>query len=403
MSPRPIVLDPDIQRLQNLQLEVEVSHGHLLVHSVPYVDAQRNVCRGIVVTNLGGNIGSLGKPPDHQVWFVGDFPHKQDGRPLEVLRHSELALLWEGFSANFRFSNKPEQYANTGFPDYTSKMLHYIEIIANEAAAIDPSATPYTGKVIVPTQDDAVFHYWDSASSRAGILAVSSKLAMSRVAIVGVGGTGAYVLDQLAKTPVREIHLFDGDRFDQHNAFRAPGAASIEQLAANPLKVDYFGELYGAMHKGIVRHPFRITDQNLGDLAGFDYVFLCVDKTTVRKLISDFLIARRTPFVDTGMDLHHIPETGTLLGTCRATVCTPEKSDHFAARAPLKGEDDNDLYKSNIQVADMNAFNAILAVFKWKQFCGFYQDARDAHHLTFSINDQALTRDEAGPALQLVA
>jgi len=141
-----------------------------------------------------------------------------------------------------------------------------------------------------------------------------------------------------------------------------------------------------------------VTEENLSDLAGFNFVFLCIDNAAARKEISDSLIAAGIPFVDTGMDLHHLPDLSTLLGTCRATLCTPEKSDHFASRAPLQADGDNDLYRSNIQVADMNALNALFAVLKWKQFCGFYQDVRNAHHLTFSINDQALTRDEMVPA-----
>lgn len=45
-------------------------------------------------------------------------------------------------------------------------------------------------------------------------------------------------------------------------------------------------------------------------------------------------------------------------------------------------------------IADINALNATLAVIKWKQFCGFYQDVVKAHHTTYSINSHSLTRDE---------
>ena len=69
-----------------------------------------------------------------------------------------------------------------------------------------------------------------------------------RVAIVGLGGTGSYVLDFVAKTPVQEIHLFDGDEFLTHNAFRAPGAASLEALRRKPKKVDYLAAIYSNMH-----------------------------------------------------------------------------------------------------------------------------------------------------------
>lgn len=43
----------------------------------------------------------------------------------------------------------------------------------------------------------------------------------------------------------------------------------------------------------------------------------------------------------------------------------------------------------------MNALNANLAVIKWKQYCGFYQDIFKAHHTTYSVNSHSLTRDES--------
>ena len=55
-------------------------------------------------------------------------------------------------------------------------------------------------------------------------MAVTRKLSLKNVAIVGLGGTGSYVLDLVAKTPVRQIHLDDGDMFLQHNAFGSPSA-----------------------------------------------------------------------------------------------------------------------------------------------------------------------------------
>ena len=89
-----------------------------------------------------------------------------------------------------------------------------------------------------------------------------------------------------------------------------------------------------------------------------------------------------------------IPEDNSLFGTCRATLSTPEKSDHFDRRAPQGADAGGDIYRTNIQVADMNALNAALAVIKWKQHCGFYQDLAKAHHTTYSINAHSLTRDE---------
>jgi hypothetical protein len=397
MSQRPIVLDPDLKRLQQEGYEVEIRNGHLLVHSIPYVNAQRVVLRGIVITNLNGNVGQLGPPSDHQVWFVGEYPCHHTGAPIDCIRNtSGLVTLWPGFEAQHRFSNKP--YGATGYPDYYSKMKNYISIISNEAKVIEPDANPCTNNVMISVEEDSVFRYWDSASSRANILTVSSNLAANKVAIIGLGGTGSYILDLIAKTPVREIHLFDGDTFLQHNAFRAPGAASIKTLEERLSKVKYFALIYDAMRTGIIPHSDFITEENICELLGFDFVFICVDKSAVRKLVSSFLQDQNIPFIDVGMELTLIPEENNLIGTCRATLCTPDKSDHFDKYAPLGTDNDNDLYRSNIQVADMNALNAALAVIKWKQYCGFYQDLVKAHHTTYSINSHLLTKAEmSGP------
>ncbi len=390
MSQRPIVLNPDIRRLQEEGYEVEVLNGHLLIHSVPYVTSQKTVAYGIVVTDLNGTIGELGPPRDHQVWYAGEFPCYSTGTPIEALRHSGGQTLWSGFDVQHRFSNKPQE----GFPDYYTKMKSYVAIIANEAKVLDPCATPCTGKVIVPAvEENSVFKYYDSASSRANIIAASEKLAMDKIAIVGLGGTGSYVLDLVVKTRVREILLFDGKTFNQHNAFRSPGAASIEILETRPPKVDYYADMYGKMRHGIIPHNVYINKENAELLAQADFVFLCVDTGQSRKVISTYLRAKGIPFVDVGMDLQMIPEENRLLGTCRATLATSERHAHFDDYAPQGADTDEDLYRSNIQVADMNALNATLAVMKWKQYCGFYRDQFGVHHTTFSIDSHSLTRD----------
>ena len=130
-----------------------------------------------------------------------------------------------------------------------------------------------------------VFQYSDTASSRAEINLLTRKLEVGRVAIVGLGGTGGYVLDLVTKTPVREIHIFDGDTFSNHNAFRAPGAASLEELRARPFKVQYFHGIYSRMHRGIVPHPVYVDVTNVQVLGDMDFVFLCLEGVAARTLI----------------------------------------------------------------------------------------------------------------------
>ena len=58
---------------------------------------------------------------------------------------------------------------------------------------------------------------------RSGVRPVQDRIRGQRIAIVGLGGSGAYVLDLIAKVPVKEIHLLDSDVVEWHTLVRAPG------------------------------------------------------------------------------------------------------------------------------------------------------------------------------------
>ena len=389
-----------LQQLLAEGFEAEVHQQHLLVHSVPYVTAQRTVEMGTLVCKYVENAGEVLPPTapgdDHQVWWLGGFPCRADGSFLTDLVADTQAhqfTVFEGCVAQHRFSNKPDVWSG-GFPDHFEKVVHYATVIQSQARGIDPDADARTKRVIVPRESDSVFRYADTSSVRAEIVATSARLKLAKVAIVGLGGTGAYVLDQVAKTPVWEVHLFDGDDFRQHNAFRAPGAATKEELLQRMKKVAYYLQRYDPMRRGIIPHAFYVDASNVVELTGFDFVFVCVDKGNARKVICEHLIAQGVLFVDVGMDVVMNPETLELDGTCRVTTSTRDKNDHVSRCVPMDDDDSDALYRQNIQVADLNALNAQLAVIKWKQLFGFYEDRFKSHHAAYTAATQSLTRGE---------
>ncbi len=392
MSTKLINLNSDLKRLQDDGYEVEVRSGYLVLHSIPYVNSRCEVALGTLVTDLTLNGDQTQRPRDHQVWFAGEHPCSLSGDIIRAIgARTATQTLCEGIEVHHRFSCKPPE----GYPDYYAKMTRYVDIISNPARAIDSKANARTYKPIEASKEDSIFIYTDSASSRAGIAGLARKIAMNKIAFVGLGGTGSYALDLVTKTHVREIHLFDGDRFLQHNAFRAPGAASFKTLGDKPSKVNYYADIYGKMRHGIFPHEEYLNDETVEKLVGFDFVFLCVDNAVVRKLVSDFLHNQKIPFIDVGMKLELIEEMQCLRGTCRVTLSTPDKSNHFPQHVSLKDNSAaDDLYEKNIQVADLNALNAAMAVIKWKKYCGFYQDCHMEHQSAYVINTHQLTRDE---------
>jgi hypothetical protein len=49
------------------------------------------------------------------------------------------------------------------------------------------------------------------------------------------------------------------------------------------------------------------------------------------------------------------------------------------------------LYRTNIQISELNALNASLAVIRFKQLRGFYAEQLPPYHLLFEIGDLKTT------------
>jgi hypothetical protein len=385
----------DLQKLQNEGYELEIKSGFLLVKGVPYVNSRKEVQRGTLVVKLVLAGDKTARPDDHVAYFAGEHPCNVDGTEIAQIKHqSGERKLAEGVVIQHSFSAMPKPH--NYYPDYHAKIATYAAIFAGPAQVIDPDSRPQTFKVVPestePDKRDTPFNYIDSASSRAEIDLVTAKLKkVKKLALVGLGGTGSYVLDLVAKTPVWEIHLYDKDPFLQHNAFRAPGAPSLTELAAQPPKATWFKNIYSKMHSGIVDHTVYIDASNVEELHDMDFVFVCVDDGESKKMIVEKLEAFGVPFVDVGMGVRVSDDM--LAGTVRVTTSTPNKRGHFRNRVSFE-ELGNNEYNRNIQVADLNALNAALAVIKWKKLFGFYQDLDHEYHSTYTIGGNILLNED---------
>jgi len=380
-------------RLRNEGYDLEIRSDHLLVKDVPYVGSGRIVKRGILVMplKLAGDVTV--KPENHVAHFMGEFPCRADGRLIDTIGNvsNGRTKLGEGVEIDQTFSAKP--MPSGSYENYYDKVTQYATILSGYAQKIEPGVTAKTFRPVAAAVDEeTVFKYIDTASTRAEIGAVTAKLATVRkIAIVGLGGTGSYVLDLVAKTPVREIHLFDGDDFLQHNAFRSPGAPSLEELVTMPKKAGYLKGIYDKMRNGIFVHEDYIGADNVDALREMSFVFLCMEGTA-KKLIVEKLGEFGLPFIDVGMGVYL--SEGSLGGILRVTTSTPAQRDHVRNRVSFANDADRNEYATNIQIADLNALNAALAVIKWKKLAGFYQDLDFEHHCTYTIGGNMLRNED---------
>ena len=371
MSHALIARNKDLEGLKESGYTLRFLDGFLLVEDIPYINTEGHIKEATLVLQLDLSGDNTVQPSDHVAYWTGDFPYKKKGGKLQALGESaHNQKLIDGTTIKYMFSAKP-----TGgkYRDYEHKVKTYIEIIEREARKLEPNQTAQKWKVYRDVKPDGVFEYMETASARQNTTDISAKVENEIVAIVGLGGTGSYVLDFVAKTWVKEIHLYDGDRFLQHNAFRAPGVTGIEDLEGGPNKAAFHAGRYKKLRRGVIGHSKQIDDTNLGELKECDTVFMCIDGDVIKRNILKVCEEAGSVCIDTGMGIYR--EDDKLGGIVRITTSAPAQRKHIEKnnRIDMAGGGIGE-YERNIQMAELNALNAALAVIKWKKIRGVYQD-----------------------------
>jgi hypothetical protein len=197
-------------------------------------------------------------------------------------------------------------------------------------------------------------------------------------------------LDFIVKTPVSEIRAFDRDPFHVHNAFRSPG--HLEPTELGKAKAEVYHSRYDNFRTGLSVASKFIDASCSDDLNGVTFAFVCVDNGASRAGIFDLLISKGIPFIDVGMGLRR--NKGPLNGMLRATYYSKEHGQQVRHKglADLVDSQD-DLYRTNIQIGELNALNACMAVIRFKQLRGFYFEELPYFNLLFEVGDLRIVGD----------
>lgn len=379
---------PDLARLVQDGYAVRVVNGFLVIDDIPFVDDAAQVQWGSFLCPLDLSGDTTTAPSSHVMCFVGGIPRDRNGRPIDGLVNDGVERWSAGpdLTAACGFSQKKP---GGNYTDFYEKVTYYAAMVTGPAQAVDSDASPLTFKPVETDEDDGVFVYVDTYSSRAGITEFNARLALDKVVIIGLGGTGSYLLDLLVKTPAATLHLYDGDFLRSHNAFRAPGAASIDDLRASMKKVDYYTLKYAVMRRRIKPHPVNVTAENVNEILDANFVFLAMDTGPDKAAIIKALTARGVPFIDTGVGLSR--DYNGVNGQIRITTSTPSRTEHIDRDGLISyfaGDDAE--YNTNLQVAELNAITANLAVLRYKKFLGFYADTEDERHTVYAVDSNDL-------------
>ncbi len=217
---------------------------------------------------------------------------------------------------------------------------------------------------------------------RAGIRPMQEQVRNQSIALIGLGGTGSYILDLLAKTPVTTIHLCDDDEMDWHNFMRAPGAPTQDEIDSRhnspTKKVDYYHNKYAALRDGICPHDMQVG--NTADFTAFleensiDFAFVSIDQNQQENAqrqddVYTALSQTRVPFIDSGISL--ALDHDQICGAVTTSFYEPGSIEWQLAipNAQITGER---LGYRNIQLPEANALAAALAVMEWRRRTGQY-------------------------------
>lgn len=385
----------DLQKLQSRDFVMEICDGWLIIHHVPYLNSTKEIKDGTLLMKLCISGTHTIQPHDHTAYWIGEWPCDLSGTQLKGLVNSpNKTKVCPGYISDFFFSchaEKTEFPPDGKYPDYAAKVEYYFDIIAAPALSLDSDAWKRINKPIIAKNDESPLCYMDTNASRAGITSLSDKYKGLRIAIIGLGGTGSYLLDFISKTPVAEIHLFDADVINTHNAFRAPGAMSEDELSDAPSKVSHYAHVYGNMHKGIVPHDVMVTSDNLTLLDQMDYVFFSLDRVKVKNMIARYLLGKHIPFIDSGLGID-VQQDGKLSGIIQVASGT---NDHYAHLSRAFGNEtaDDDMYASDIQIVELNALAATLSIIRWKKMIGFYADITHEYFSIYGLNDNIIENE----------
>lgn len=357
----------DLRNLVSDNYSISIVQAYLVVNDVYYLDDQGNLHKGQLAAPLNlPTPQTLGPPLNHQMYWSGSPPHYTDGTSISFAsRTVDIKLGETSYVAHL--SNKALD--NVPFPTYFALVEHYVALISAPAEA-KFGVTARTGAIYNVPPDTSSFKVKDTFSARAELTDLNKLLAHDRIAIIGLGGTGSYILDFMVKTPVSEINAYEFDNFEVHNGFRSPGEVPLDQFGYP--KIEVYRRKYEKFRHRLTFHNKRI---QLGDdalFANMTFVFVCIDDGESRREICEMLMQLNVQFIDVGMGVEKEPNS--LDGIIRTTLFTRETAQKAFNEVPFDRRADEGAYRVFVQIAELNALNAALAVIRYKQLRGFYLD-----------------------------
>lgn len=130
-----------------------------------------------------------------------------------------------------------------------------------------------------------------------------AKLRAAQVAVVGVGGLGMHVVQQVSLLGIGALSLIEDERLDVTNLNRYPGVVPDDVGA---LKVDLGARLASGIDPTLPVQTIKrslFSAEAIGAVKQADWVFGCLDDDGARLVLTEVCAAYRRSYIDTASDI----------------------------------------------------------------------------------------------------
>ena len=404
MSSSPIDHSPDLQALVDYGYALELRGAYLVVKNIPYLrTSSGELGKADLVTSLDlTRENRTIQPSDHTIWWTGGVPYYSDGSSMEgdisCDKWETGRDLGEGLTVFMQWSRKPLRAGKMRpYTDYCEKIQTYVDEVASYADALHPGVLEAARAGEDPvTVGNTRFKYLNTSTYRYGLKGIELPIEDEVVAVIGVGGTGSYLVDILAKTNVKELHLFDDDILDQHSAFRLAGAAKIEEIGGTHTKVAWHKRRYAAVRdKGVFIKEAKVGSDSKDLLQNFTTVFIAVDNLECRREIQRQCNEIGVFHVSVGLAVEIEGQENNQLGgmvKVETGINLPPRLNKNSESHQVQPQ----VY-GNVQTAELNMLGAALAVVEWKAKVGIYRSERSQYDsVLFSATTGRILHQQKG-------
>ena len=207
-----------------------------------------------------------------------------------------------------------------------------------------------------------------------------------KVAIVGLGGVGAWIADLLTKADVAEVHGWDADLIEDKNVIRMPGAVNPNWIGKP--KAEWFKETYRQIHRQVYGHPKYVDERTAAVMcSNATFGFVAVDNDEGRTIACAAMAAAGIPFIDVGISLSR--RDGQVSAAIRVTTARPH-DDAWRRAIPKVDKAGQEIY-GKLELPDVAAVAAGLTVQSWRKVRGQMAQESASECMVFRMETDTIT------------